>query len=233
MSRWETFEKISKGCSAHENTGSRLEEEFIGGVNNHKYKELAYQFIHQKETPEHLDAEKKYQWILKTKEKAQKELQETSALFARENYINFKDSMELVEKCQIGNPEKPSKFFSRALYNKIKNRFQDKYLLKFFTATGGTHLDVVHGIDCFFKLYDKESGQELTSATIDFTKRPGKDSAKADLIFFIDDNDQTKYDPSPENQDFDKNAFDRKIEEFSEQTVETLIENYKKISLKQ
>lgn len=223
-------QRIEGGRRAYENTGTRLEDEFIGGVNGVKYKELAYELLHQEQEgrSETDNPTEKFEKILKIKELAQREFQNTLDLADRNKYIDFKNSMKLVEQCQIGNPEKPSQLFSRALYNNIKDRFVDKYILKFFTAAGGTHLDVAHGIDCFFKLYDKKSGQELAMATIDLTKRTGKTQGKADVIFNISEEDCDKYDASSNNKNFDKNFFSKKIDEFAEETVNILLDNYKK-----
>lgn len=222
------FEKIEKAQSFPEKTGTRLEDEFLGDVDSNKYKELAYEFLHQETDEKIADPEEKFVKILKIREAAQREFENTLDLADRNKYIDFKNSLKLVEKCQIGNPEKPSQFFSRALYNNVKDHFEDKYTLKFFTAVGGTHLDVVHGIDCFFKLYDKESGQELAIATIDLTKRTGKEQAKADMTFNINGEEQDKYDPSQNNKNFDKDFFNKKIDEFAEEIIDTLLDNYKR-----
>lgn len=221
-------QRIEQGRSSLENTGNRLESEFFGEVDGTKYKELAYKFLHKEGKPEReLSPEDRYAKMLSIKEAAQKEFEDTLDLADRSKYINFADSLKLVEKCQVGNPEKPNKFFSRALYENIKNRFAEKYDLKFFTATGGTHLDVVHGVDCFFKLYDKE-GNELAFATIDLTKNRAKDNARADVLIHVDDDDLKKYDPSQNNKDYDKEFFNQKIEGFSENIIDALVENYKK-----
>jgi hypothetical protein len=136
--------------------------------------------------------------------------------------------MALVEKCQIGNPEQPKQFFAQALYNYIKGRFNDKYVLKFFTAAGGTHLDIVHKIDCYFKLYEKENNKELSYATIDITGNESKDKARADVLLNIEQDEKDKYDPSQINKNFDKSFFDQKIKEFGEEIIKSLIENYQK-----
>jgi len=221
-----TAEKIEKGRSSLENTGTRLEAEFLGEVDKTKYRELAYAFLHKTEIAQADTPEKKFEQMLKIKDAARKKFENALDLADKSKYIDFKNSVKLVEQSQLGNPEKPSKFFSGALYNYIKNRFEDKYILKFFTATGGTHLDVVHGVDSFFKLYDKESGQELAMATFDLTKNTSKDRARADVLVNIDGDDIEKYDPSNNNQEFDKKFFDEKVEKFSEMIIQALIENY-------
>lgn len=221
-------EKIEKGRSSLENTGTRLEAEFLGEVDKNKYKEEAYVFLHREELSKAKTPEQQFEQKLKIKEAAQKTFEDALDFAEKNNYINFKNSVGLVEQSQLGNPEKPSKFFSRALYDYIKNRFEDKYSLKFFTATGGTHLDVVHGVDCFFKLYDKATEEELAMATIDLTKRSSKDKARADVLIKVDQDDIEKYDPSKNNKNFDKKFFDEKIEKYSEMIIAALIENYQR-----
>jgi len=223
---------IERGRTALENTGTRLEAEFIGEVDGIKYKKLAYEFLHQNEIKEEMAKAKtpgeKFEQMMKIKEAAQKEFENVLALADRDKYIDFKNSVKLVEQSQSGDPGKPSRFFSAALYNHIKNRFADKYILKFFTATGGTHLDVVHGIDGFFKLYDKKSGQELALATLDLTGNAFKDRTRADVLISIDQDDREKYDPSKDNGNFDKEFFNEKIEKFSEMIIQALLENYQR-----
>jgi len=218
--------KIERGRSAHENTGQRLETEFLGNINKPKYNELAY--LHLYPVEETLSKDQKFEKTLKIREEAQAAFENTLALADKNKYIDFKTSMSLVEKCQSGDPEKPSSFFIKALYDHIKDRFADKYILKFFSATGGTHLDVVHGIDGFFKLYDKASGEELTYATIDITGNELKNKAKANVLLNIPSAEKNKFDPSQNNRDFDRAFFDKKIAEYSQIIIDSLIENYTK-----
>jgi len=222
------FNQINNSRQAYENTGSMLETEFIGNINQTLYKQEAYEMIYKEQLPESADPEKNYERILKIREEAQKTFNDTLAFADRNKYINFKNSMALVEKCQIGNPEQPKKFFAAALFNYIQQRFDDKYILKFFTATGGTHLDIVHKIDCYFKLYSKETQEELTRATIDITGRKSKDKATADVLLNIKPEEKDLYDPSQGNSSFDKVFFDQKIKEFGEEIIASLIENYQK-----
>lgn len=220
--------RIENSRKGYENTGSSLEQEFLGTIKSSQYKELAYASIHKDAVPETASPEVRFENMIKMKELAQKEFENTLALANKDNYINFKNSMALVEKCQVGNPENPSHFFSKALYNYIQERFNDKYILKFFTAVGGTHLDVVHKIDFYFKLYLKETKEELTYATIDITGRQSKDKTRADVLLNIDPDEKDKYDPSQINDKFDKKFFDQKIAEFGEEICTAMIENYTK-----
>lgn len=221
---------IEKGRTSPDNTGTRLESEFIGEVDGTKYKKLAYNFLHSEEIKEEMakakTPEEKFGQMMKVREAAQKEFENALDLADRDKYIDFRNSVKLVEQSQLGNPERPNRFFSGALYNNIKKRFEDKYILKFFTATGGTHLDVVHGVDGFFKLYLKENGQELATATFDLTGNSSKNSSRANVLIYVDPNEKEKYDTSLSNKRFDKEFFDSKIDEFSKMITEALVENY-------
>ncbi|EKE11499.1 MAG: hypothetical protein ACD_15C00070G0001, partial [uncultured bacterium] len=214
----------SRNRSPEGETGTRLESEFLGEVNKSRYKELVYTLLHKDELDSAVSPDKKFEIMMKIRDEAQKDFDNILNSAQKGKFINFKNSVRLVEQAQMGNPEKPSRFFSGALHNYIKNRFEDKYILKFFTATGGTHLDILHGVDGFFKLYSKESGRELSLATIDLTKNPTKDRAKADVIIYINGNDLEKYDPSRNNSEFDRNFFNKQVQKFSEEIIKSLVE---------
>jgi len=216
------------GGNDYSNTGSRLEDEFLGTVNTPKYQEEAYKTLHQDEIPTGGDPEKRFNKILELQERAHKVFDNSMAIANRNNYINFRNSMALVERCQSGNPENPNRFFSKALYNYIKGRFDPMYSLKFFTAVGGTHLDIVHKIDCYFKLYLKETGEDLVFATIDITGRKSKDKASADVLLNISPEDKDKYDPSPVNKEYDETYFNQKIAEYGEEIIQAMMDNCNK-----
>jgi hypothetical protein len=228
------IERISRGQQVYEGTGSCVEEEFFGHIDRPAYNELAYKFLNKQEVSDinnTQNPDEKFTKFLRMKDKAQKYFEDTLDIADRNKYIDYENSMKLVEKCQTGNPENPSRSFSRALYNYIKERFHEKYTLKFFTAAGGSHLDVKHKVDCFFKLYQADENgqlQELTSASIDLTMRDNKTDSKADLLFGIKDDERDKYDRSSNNKEFDSKFFDEKISAFGDRVIETLIENYQR-----
>ena len=209
------------------NTGSLLEEEFIGNINGQKYKEMAYDFLHKDNTDSSkLSKDEIFEQMLKRRELATQEFENT--LDFKEKYINRSNSMRLVEKCQVGDPEHPSKFFARRLYDEVyKEVTKDQFILKFFTATGGTHLDIAHKIDCYFKLYLRETGKEVACATIDLTQRSGKDTAIADVVMNISPESQEKCDPSKGNEKYDPKFFEETIAKISEKVVNTLIDDYR------
>ena len=208
--------------------GSVLEEEMIGTANKRQYKEQAYKALYPEDCSlENLEPTERFEKILKIREAAQQEFQDINDFYKKR--ISLEKAMELVEKCQTGDPENPARLFANQLYQAIKDRFvNDKYILKFFSAAGGTHLDISHGVDCYFKLYDKETGKELTRATIDLTKRPNKDSTSADVVINISQTDKEKFDNSKNNRNFDPKFTQEFIAKEAEKITDAMIENFKK-----
>lgn len=206
--------------------GSVFEEEMIGTANGRHYKEEAYAAIYPERCRlDKLENDQRFEKILEIREAAQAEFRDIIG-FNRKK-ISIDKAMDLVEKCQTGNPENPSHLFAKKLYQAVKDKFTpDKYILKFFSAAGGTHLDVSHGIDCYFKLYDKNSGKELARATIDLTQHPKNDWTKADLLIYIAKEDSSKLDNSRGNKDFDPKFLENVIEKEAEKISNAIVENY-------
>lgn len=222
----------------YENTGQRLETELIGNINKRKYDELAFDYIQkhnkrfrQKQNFDRStqvdEAKNEFERILQMREVASEHFDSLLKLQRQENFIDYEDSVSLVEKSQYGDPEKPNKFFSAALYNYIKNRFDDKYILKFYTAAGLTHLDVLHGVDCFFKLCDQKNGEEIVRTNIDLTGRPDKEYTKSDVLIKLNQAEKDQMDPSKENKNFNKEILQAKINDYGEIIVQSLVNNYK------
>lgn len=212
----------------YEGTGSRLEDEFVGTVNGRKYKELAYAFLHKdnKANSGALTDDMRFEEILKMRELAAHEFENT--LDFKEKYIKRSDSMRLVEKCQVGDPEHPSRFFAKKLYDAVRERFnKDDFTLKFFTATGGTHLDVAHKIDCYFKLYLKDTGQEIACATMDLTQNSNKSTAEANILVSISPEEQEKCDSSQGNKKYDPKFLAETITRISGEVVDALMNDYR------
>lgn len=222
-------QRFEAGVNRFEVTGTRLEQEFLGEVKKDQYKEMAYLFLHKELEKKADNPDDEYMRVLSIRDKSKEEFQNALDLSKRGKYIDFRNSVKLVEKCQTGDPENPRPFFAAALHKNVKDLFAEKYILKFFTATGGTHLDVCHGVDAFFKLYSKENGEELAMATMDLTMNPSKTEAtKADILADIKTEDYSKYDPSKGNEEFDKNFFNDKIANLSQLVSYALVEDYKK-----
>ncbi len=227
----------------YENTGHRMEADFIGAVNKKQYDLLAFEHIQEKKkkllkkgdnNAKAYDKDAEYERILRNRDAATARFDDFLKFQRAENFINYEDSLALVEKSQYGNPEKPAKFFSSALYKYVLNRFDDeKYSLKFYTATGLTHLDILHGVDCFFKLCDKESGEEIIKTTVDLTGNRDKGRAKADIVIMINQEERDQMDPSKVNENFNQEVFQAKIDEYGELIALSLRDNYhKKINKK-
>jgi len=222
LEKWESVQN-----SAVE-TGSLLEADMIGSADSKHYKEEAYAALYPERCKlNDLEKNERFEKILKIREDAQAEFQDVQSF--NKKFVPLDKAMELVEKCQVGNPENPSNFFASQLYKAVKDRFvNDKYILKFFSATGGTHLDISHGIDCYFKLYDKKTNQELTRATIDITQNPRKDQTKSDVLIFINKENREKLDVSKNNDRFDPEFLKKVIEEETEKITYAMIENFQK-----
>jgi hypothetical protein len=224
-----TTDKIERGRSSLENTGTRLEQEMLGEVNGRKYKELAYSFLHRDEMAQPGESkDKQFERILKMREAAQREFENALDLADRDKYIDFRNSVKLVEQAQAGDPEHPRQFFAQELHHYLTEKFSEKYFLKFFTATGGTHLDVVHGVDGFFKLYDQETRSELAMATIDLTRNDMKDKARANVLIRLSKDEIGKMDPSKENEMFDKETLNNNVIFFGDLIANALIDDYKR-----
>lgn len=204
--------------NSFENRGTVLEQEYFHSVNKHTYGNLMDAYEH----PEHQE--------LRTAADIERALMrkyadkpEYTDSFKQDSYINFKDAMKLVEKCQPGNPEKPQAFFARALNEEISALFGKSYQSKFFTAVG-SHLDTKHGIDAFIKLYD-DQGKELAYVTLDISTW-NKGQSKADHLIVIDRDNRDHYDSS--SSVFDKKEFNDRIKAEANTLVALLQEKIKK-----
>lgn len=225
LSNLERWEKAQDRASK---SSSLLEVDMVGTADVKHYKETAYATLYPERCKlDNLENDERFEKILKIREDAQAEFQDIKSF--NKTFVPLDKAMGLVEKCQIGDPENPSHFFAHELYQAVKNRFvSDKYILKFFSATGGTHLDVSHGIDCYFKLYDKETGKELTRATIDLTQNSRKDKTRSDVLIYINDDDRERLDGSRGNDLFDPKFLKWVIEQETEKITNAMIENYQK-----
>ncbi len=208
--------------------GNIFEAEMVGTANGRSYKEKAYAALYpEKCKTDNLDNEELFEKMLQIREDAQTEFRDTMNF--NKKRISLDKAMELVEKCQTSDPENPTRLFANKLYQAVKNRFvSDKYILKFFSAAGGTHLDVSHGIDCYFKLYDKNTGKELTRATIDITQHPKNDWTKSDVLLYVAKEDSDKLDNSRGNKNFDAKFLQEIVEKEAEKITDAMIENFQK-----
>lgn len=106
----------------------------------------------------------------------------------RPSYYSYNQSVEEVEKIQIGDPSDPEAKFANDLHATIAEKLglEDYTKLSFYNALG-TSLDYYHGVDAFFKYKDKEGNTHRI--TLDLTKNPNKDDYKADVILYVNEDD--------------------------------------------
>lgn len=104
---------------------------------------------------------------------------------ATENgYLKFNDALELVREHVMQDSTNPAKPFANELRLAVIDELgveneEDMGRVKFYSAVG-TPADVFHGVDAWME-YETPDGQRLI-VTLDATRNPSKDSAKADLV---------------------------------------------------
>lgn len=187
---FKSFEKINN----FENKGSVLEYEYLNEINKNAYSQAVDEYQHPELYKIENTADAERVFLRKNAEK-----RDYADSFKDNSYINFKDAMQIVEKCQPGNPEAPSAVFAGALRKEIANILGGEYRVKFFTAVG-SHLDTKHGVDAFIKVYNQEN-QELNQVTIDISTSD-KGFTKANLLIVISQEERDLY-------DFDSNNFNK------------------------
>ncbi len=187
---FKSFEKINN----FENKGSVLEYEYLNEINKNAYSQAVDEYQHPELYKIENNADVERVFLRKNAEK-----RDYADSFKDNSYINFKDAMQIVEKCQPGNPEAPSAVFAGALRKEIANILGGEYRVKFFTAVG-SHLDTKHGVDAFIKVYNQEN-QELNQVTIDISASD-KGFTKANSLIVISQEERDLY-------DFDSNNFNK------------------------
>ncbi len=219
------YNRLEKTEAGFTENGHLLEEQLIGTINSRLYKQLAYTYLHREEIEgDGLDITAKYERTLIAREKSESSF--VTVMDFKKTEIPLNIAMNLVEKCQTENPEAPKKIFSRKLLEGVKGGFEDKYIFKFFTASGGTHLDICNGIDGYFKLYDKETKKRLATATIDLTSNPNKINTPADLLIYISKEDTFRLDNSRGNEKFDPAFLDELISKEKVRVINTLVNSF-------
>lgn len=220
------FNRLEKSEAGFIENGHLLEEQLIGTIDSKKYKKDAYFYLHpEKFKNNELDKQAQYEKILMLQEEIESSF--VTVMDFKRTRLPLKVAMKIIEKCQKNNPEAPQKTFARKLLAGVKNQFKDKYIFKFFTSSGGTHLDICNGIDGYFKIYNKETGIEMTEATIDLTSDPNKNCTPADLLIFISKEDAARLDDSRGNEKFDANFLEEVTASQKKRVVDALIQNFK------
>lgn len=201
-----------------EDSGRFLELEYLGDISKRQYALSVDKFKHPQEylVTSEADAER----IIARQNKMKMDYSDS---FKDESYIKYIPAMNLVEKSQLGDPEKPSAFFAANLRRELADLMGSEYKVKFFTALG-THLDTQHATDAFFKLYNL-AGKELSVATIDITGRP-KTNDKVGLVIEVSQEQRDSYDFDSDN--FDKDEFFRRIKDESLKIKEVFLKNINK-----
>lgn len=203
-----SFERIN----TFENKGSVLEYEYLNEINKNAYSQAVDEYQHPELYKIENEADVERVFLRKNAEK-----KDYADSFKDNSYINFKDAMQIVEKCQPGNPEAPSAIFAGALRKEIATVLGDGYKVKFFTAVG-SHLDTKHGVDAFIKIYDQEN-KELQRVTLDISASD-KGFTKADLLITISQNERDLYDFNSNN--FNKDEFINRIKKEALNIVQIL-----------
>ncbi len=211
-----------------EKRGSVLEYEYFGEVNKFNYSQEAEKYLN----PEPIQI-KTQDDIFRAMQKKY-EMHDYSESYKDNSYINYKDAMAIVEKCQPGNPESPRVLFANFLRKRVaeilEEQFKDKegqFRVKFFTAVG-SHLDTKHGVDAFIKIYDQEE-REVGVVTLDISARD-KGFSKTDLLIMINDEERDLYDR--DSVKFNKEEFYNKVNNEALNIVhifENKINNEKKV----
>lgn len=206
-----SFEK----SNSFENKGSVLEYEYFSQINKSAYSQAVDEYQHPDlyKIENEEDAERVF-WRKNADKK------DYADSFKDDSYINFKDAMKIVERCQPGNPESPHAVFAGALRKEVSNILGEEYKVKFFTAVG-SHLDTKHGIDAFIKVYNQED-QELTQVTLDISGRE-KGTSKANILIVVSQEERDYYDFDSEN--FDKDKFLSRIKTEALNIKEIIINN--------
>jgi len=200
-------------------SGNFLEADYFNSVNSGEYKQKADNKINgEVERKEGMSSQEYAEAVMLRKQRA---LESSGDHYKKEDYINYKDSMKIAEECQPFDPENPTPFFASSLRKKILEKIDisegDK--LKFFTAVD-SHLDHKHGVDAFFKLYNKND-KELSCATIDITGR--EKQGKADITMTMPKEQRDLYDPS--SDEFDEKEFNIRLELEADRIIRKLENN--------
>ncbi len=120
-------------------------------------------------------------------------------------YVNYRQSVELVEQHYEGDPTNPAKPLANELRMAVIDELgletdADMDRIKFFTAIG-TPLDHFHGVDAWIEFVPEVGPPRRV--TIDVTLNPNKETHKADVIV------QEFPDPSENEERFMELVYDK------------------------
>jgi hypothetical protein len=209
-----SFELFNFNNFEKEKKEKSLEEDFLGVMDSDRYKELAYIYLNQKNIDKISDLSEKFKSSIDIKDRARESFKEDSDYLGK-NFIPYQKATELIEECQLKQEKNNSPFIS-SLLKKIQENFSDDYEIKFLSSVGENHLHKVFGVDGIIKVYDRESGQEVASSTIDLNDSEERlETDKADVLFDIDSEVEEKLRKGFKGDKNDKEYSDLKLEEYS------------------
>jgi len=216
------YNRLEKSTNI-ETSGVFLENDYFKGVKKTEYNLLVNNQQQGTVDKKNMSPQQWAEMMMKNQQKAL----ESPSTFQDKSYLKYNETMNFVERCQPFDPENPTPFFASQLYKKVLEilDLSEGEKLKFFTAVG-SHLDYNHGVDAFFKLFNKH-GQEISRATIDLSERDKR--GKADLLLVVPDNEQDLYDPSSDK--FDQKKFAERLE-IEALKIKEILKNNNKYHLK-
>ncbi|MCX6795508.1 MAG: hypothetical protein NT165_02145 [Candidatus Falkowbacteria bacterium] len=213
------YDKFERSTSYVERMGSTFEKELLGDAPKIKYGEEVYKIKNHlsEEEIEDLSPEKSLALSYEMREYASSCTSSFEKL--KESYLTRREAMEAIERCEDGH--NPLVFFAATIRKKFADFAQPAFDVEYFTAVG-THLDVMHGIDAYFKVTHAESGLEFI-VTIDLSQMD-KGNQKADLLWVVTKEQKDLYDHSVTNKAFNKQA----LEERTDKEINNIIEQLNK-----
>lgn len=211
--------KFENSTSYIERMGSTFEHELLGDVPKRKYGEEVYKIKHRlsEENLKKLNPEEKFELSCKIREYTDDLTSSYENL--KDSYLTRREAMTAIENSEDGH--KPLVFFAGTIRKKLAEYAEPDFDIEYFTAIG-THLDVLHGIDAYFKITHVDSGLEFI-ITIDLSQMD-KGNQKADLLWVVTKEEKDLYDHSATNKYFDKQAF----EERTDQEINNIIKELNK-----
>ncbi len=208
-------QRFEKSTSYIERLGSTYEREILGEAPKLKYAQEAYKIINRL-SADKMDAED----ALKMREYAYEYVADYEHL--SKNFLSYNQSMKAIERCEDG--KKPLAFFAASLRNKLaENADSQGFDVEYFTSVG-THLDVMHGVDAYIKLIDRETKTAFT-LTIDLSQMD-KGNQKADLLMVITPEEKDAYDYSATNKKFDKQALEARLAQEGSNIIQAINSKY-------
>lgn len=131
-----------------------------------------------------------------------------------EEYIPFKQALEIVRGLQLSEPSDPESRFPNEVHATLADilQLEDYRQVEYYTALGSP-LDRFHGIDAFFEI---ETGRGRVTITLDITQNPHKKDYKADIVI------QWPREGLDVREPEDQRIWREKVKELAEEIIEVL-----------